>query len=320
MATLVISCMAIASRDLGGAGGGGSRDLGRLKNEGRRRRRGIRSPDYPSFLLLKRTSYRRASKERVRPLSSSFQIHELIQTTPIPRNMSPTLHAGRRTARAKALQHIYGIRREDVRYTDAAMYPDRSMAAISVIGQDKKTPTTATVRTKPPAVAEEMAIALAIVANGPQHISILTAFQTAIRRFRAGRISPQAFHALQTKGSALPKVALIWTPGNKSVEGNRHANAVARACTIRAPDADTDQSTEDSSPFAIPFPEVLAFQRGQRFKYLPPHHSLTREEATTGRQLQMTTSPPTVLSPSPDDQQMLVQRAKAAAESTGALD
>ncbi|KAG0442946.1 hypothetical protein HPB47_015457, partial [Ixodes persulcatus] len=39
---------------------------------------------------------------------------------------------------------------KDVRHTDAAMYPDRSMAAASVTGKDKDTLTTATLRTRTP--------------------------------------------------------------------------------------------------------------------------------------------------------------------------
>ncbi|KAG0415110.1 hypothetical protein HPB47_007723, partial [Ixodes persulcatus] len=232
------------------------------------------------------------------------EIHELIQTTPIPRNMNPT-------ARAKALQRIYGIHRKDVRYTDTAMYPDRSMAAVSVIGQDKKTLTTATMRTRTPAVVEEMAITIAIVANGPQHITILTDFQTAIRRFRAGRISPQAFHALQTKVPAIPKVALVWTRGHESVEGNRHAHAVARACTIRAPGADTTSPPKIPRLSKSPSPNSWHFNAAS---YPSLWACLSNPSLALSSSPSYKTWKAALLSPSPDDHQMLVQRAKAAAE------
>ncbi|KAG0432635.1 hypothetical protein HPB47_020661, partial [Ixodes persulcatus] len=58
-----------------------------------------------------------------------------------------------------------------VRYTDAASYPGRLAMAVSVIDEDMREVTTATVPTSLPIEAEEPAIALAITGNERGHAS-----------------------------------------------------------------------------------------------------------------------------------------------------
>ncbi|KAM7314642.1 uncharacterized protein ISCGN_004426 [Ixodes scapularis] len=296
-------------------------------------------------------------------------IRDHIQVAPIPKNMHPILHSGRRIARARALQHKYSSK-ADTRFTDAAMYSDQPAAAVSVIDHDLKTVVTASIRTINPVEAEETAIALAI-ASGKEYLNILSDSQTALRRFRAGRISPCALRILTDLKTPLPETTLIWTPGHESVDGNRQAHAVARACTHRVPQTEDHNTILKFIPVPNQYSEILIHQRGERFRYPPPHRSLTREEAAIWRQLQSHTyrhlallhkfyptmypascphcsgypslyhvtwacqshpSLPPISSPSPetweaallsshpDDQRSLVERAKAAAASTGALD
>ncbi|KAG0430264.1 hypothetical protein HPB47_022846, partial [Ixodes persulcatus] len=309
------------------------------------------------------------------PIPSTYQettqmpqvLRDKIQTAPIPRNMNPSLHAGRRKARAEALQRTYDDQ-NNVRYTDAATYPDRTAAVASVIDHKMNTIVTTSVKTTLPVVAEEMAIALAITSPTNQsRLVILTDSQAAIRRYKAGRISPQANQLLLKSGYGIPNVKLVWTPGHESVEGNRQAHAVARACIIRAPSLQMDH------PELVPnqFSEILAHQREMRYHFPPPDQNLSREEAAAWRQIQTNTYthlanlhkfhldrysdkcphcgeyptlyhvtwacpsnpslPPkphttnetweaALLSSSVQSQRELIERAKMAAESTGALD
>ncbi|KAM7312533.1 uncharacterized protein ISCGN_009438 [Ixodes scapularis] len=212
-------------------------------------------------------------------LPTAIQDH--IQVAPIPKNMHPILHSGRRIARARALQHKYSSK-ADTCFTDAAMYSDQPAAAVSVIDHDLKTVVTASIRTINPVEAEETAIALAI-ASGKEYLNILSDSQTALRRFRAGRISPCALRILTDLKTPLPETTLIWTPGHESVDGNRQAHAVARACTHRVPQTEDHNTILKFIPVPNQYSEILIHQRGERFRHPPPHRSLTREEAVIWR-------------------------------------
>ncbi|KAG0410071.1 hypothetical protein HPB47_012810 [Ixodes persulcatus] len=141
-------------------------------------------------------------------------IGDHIQMAPVPKNMHPILHSGRRIARARALQYKYSSK-ADTRFTDAAMYSDQPAAAVSVTDNDLKTVVTASIHTINPVEPEETAIALAI-ASGKEYLNVLSDSQTALRRFRAGRISPCALRILTDLKTPLPETTLIWTPGHES--------------------------------------------------------------------------------------------------------
>ncbi|KAG0427899.1 hypothetical protein HPB47_025074 [Ixodes persulcatus] len=311
------------------------------------------------------------------PIPSTYQettqmpqvLRDKIQTAPIPRNMNPSLHAGRRKARAEALHWTYDDQ-NNVKYTDAATYPDRTAAVASVIDHKMNTIVTASVETTLPVVAEEMAIAFAIALAGDSicyHQPNEPIPSSAIRRYKAGRISTQANQLLLKSGYGIPNVKLVWTPGHESVEGNRQAHAVARTCIIRAPSLQMDHP----EPVPNQFSEILAHQREMRYHFPPPDQNLSREEAAAWRQIQTNTYthlanlhkfypdrysdkcphcgeyptlyhvtwacpsnpslPPkphttnetweaALLSSSVQSQRELIERAKIAAESTGALD
>ncbi|KAG0416853.1 hypothetical protein HPB47_006080 [Ixodes persulcatus] len=118
-----------------------------------------------------------------------------IKVHTIPPNMDPTLHAERLKARARFYQKAHG-KRVDVLYTDAATYAyQRNAAAICVVDGIGSTQITASLRTSNTTIAEEFAIAMAIVL-GEDHVTTMSYSQAALRRFLAGRVSPKALKVL----------------------------------------------------------------------------------------------------------------------------
>ncbi|KAG0433727.1 hypothetical protein HPB47_019629, partial [Ixodes persulcatus] len=110
-----------------------------------------------------------------------------ISVAPIPKNMHPEFHQGRRQARARALQKKLQYTHH-VRYTDAASYPGRLAMAVSVIDENMREVTTATVPTSLPLEEEEASIALAITSTPAiTSLSIITDSQAACRSFGNAR-------------------------------------------------------------------------------------------------------------------------------------
>ncbi|KAG0417640.1 hypothetical protein HPB47_005444 [Ixodes persulcatus] len=155
-----------------------------------------------------------------------------------------------------------------------------------VMGQDK-TPTPATLRTGTAASAEEMALALAIDANGPQQIAVLTDSPTAIRLWLW--LEPNKESVAHARTRRRPS---LHHPGTRSGHGPIHRNFLASRNTRSRSLGVLTRSTSYVSTTTS-----LSNPRGGQ---------MTWEAA--------------LLSLSPNDQQMLLQRAKAAAENTGALD
>lgn len=93
------------------------------------------------------------------------QIREHIKVSPLPRNMHPQHHEGRRTARAETLERKYG-QQSRVVYTDAADYA-REYAMTAVVTDTARTLTSLTLRRTNTLQAEETAIALAMTQTEP---------------------------------------------------------------------------------------------------------------------------------------------------------
>ncbi|KAG0433332.1 hypothetical protein HPB47_020016 [Ixodes persulcatus] len=110
-----------------------------------------------------------------------------ISAAPIPKNMHPEFNQGRRQARARALQKKLQYTRH-IRCTDATSYPGRLAMAVSVIDEDMREMTTATVPTSLPLEREEAAIAIAITSTPAiTPLSIITDSQAARRSFGNAR-------------------------------------------------------------------------------------------------------------------------------------
>lgn len=241
--------------------------------------------------VLERLGYPTQTAGHNHTMTLPHMYRDKIHVRPIPKNMHPDYNQGRREARARALQ-IKFQKSKDVRYTDAASYPGRPAMVISVIDEDMRERTTATVSTPRPLEAEETAIALAITsALRTKHLTVVSDSQAACRSFSKGRISKIA-HQILTKHSPsqLPTTSVIWTPGHSALGGNERAHASARAMIIRAPPPQDDQSTVPV-PIPLTYHDILQHQRLSRRSLPPPHKHLTKEETVEWRLLQTNTYP-----------------------------
>lgn len=257
-------------------------------------------------------------------------VRDRLIVPPLPKNMHPTHHVGRRNQRARDLQKKYGTS-DEVVYVDAARYGDgRDAHAAAVVDRTGKCLTSATVTTGHTEAAEEAAIALAI-ATAPNATIVISDSQAAIRGFARGRVSREAARILKMCGdgdsaSRLPPqnstVFLLWTPAHTEVPlaGNEAAHAAARGLTRRAvahsvatasapengasdlPDRDTSTDTQQQhgpqwswGDRLITFRDITQHYRLERRKFPPPHDKLNRHDAVSYRLLQTHSYPSPVV-------------------------
>ncbi|KAH9376774.1 hypothetical protein HPB48_017884 [Haemaphysalis longicornis] len=223
--------------------------------------------------------------------------------------MHAETNQGRRRARVEALARRYG-QDPHVIYTDAASYPANPNAKVAVAcAVAGNAQTTYSVRTDSIRVAEETAIALAVShittarpaeADDDDTWAVITDSQAACRAFFSGILSIQANNILrQSDPSKLSFIRIVWTPGHASLPGNEHAHALAREMTHRASEEADRQIRGGSKTSASIIPSheplnytlILAYYRTQRKTLPPTHHSLSRADATSWRQLQTHTFP-----------------------------
>ncbi|XP_077541084.1 uncharacterized protein LOC144153308 [Haemaphysalis longicornis] len=114
---------------------------------------------------------------------------------PIPRNMHPNYHQGRREARAKTLNQIYS-RVPTTTYTDAAHY-NVKRAMVAVVTDGCKHLTSASIPRATAKETEELAIALALTQTNTT--TIVTDSQEACRSFMSGWVSPVTLRILKSK-------------------------------------------------------------------------------------------------------------------------
>lgn len=192
-------------------------------------------------------------------------LRERIIVAPIPKNMSPKYHRGRRSARARKLMQQFGGNPDTV-YTDVARCGAYKYA-LAVVGAaaNQGLVTCATARVASANTAEASAIALAIKtkdALGQSSIT-LTDSQVACRLFLTGRLPHSTTHLL---GSNLTqKHMIIWCPGHAGLEGNERADGAARAFVNRA----ADHSDEN------PFYHETSLSTSGASEESTVHHTLT---------------------------------------------
>ncbi|KAG0430045.1 hypothetical protein HPB47_023042, partial [Ixodes persulcatus] len=178
-----------------------------------------------------------------------------IRTMPIPRNMHPIVHAGRRLARVRYLRRRYQDD-PDVLYADAASYSTPiSGRRIAVCGPNGERRAAASLLGSPSVAEPEAAIALAITST--QHtrrydpnetVTLLTDSQAACRAWAGGLLSKWSRRILaQLTHEELPLICILWTPGHTLLQGNESANSLARGLTFRAARHGEEELVESNS-------------------------------------------------------------------------
>lgn len=212
-------------------------------------------------------------------------IRSQLHIAPVPRNMHPAHNVGRRRARGRALLAHVRSEHTEASFVDAAAYVQQEAFAVSIVDSNSRLISSATVRTSKPVVAEQVAIALAMLDSRRE--SIYSDSKAAIKAYETGMVAPQALRILQSVKSITPH-SIIWFPAHLgSTEGftsnpNEGAHEAARGLTDRA-----------ASTVPLPHGEpLLTFNEITKHFYLSrrvfplPHPALCRARAVTLRLLQ----------------------------------
>ena len=223
-----------------------------------------------------------------------------LYVAPLPRNLHPERHKGRRRGRTAWLRALLRrLNREDVYYVDVASYrqphplkkrSDHQNFVAVVIDKHGEIVNALSFRDSSVAEAETRAIALAIhTAERKGHEStIVTDSQAACRLLLRGRI-PSGCRGL-IKHRVNNDHTIFWCPAHAGLEGNERADAAARALTFRAqalaPSADFRTSAPSDTYNPAIAKDLLAHQRFTRQVYAPPDKRLTGEEAINWRKIQ----------------------------------
>nr|XP_037275871.1 uncharacterized protein LOC119168578 [Rhipicephalus microplus] len=166
----------------------------------------------------------------------TVMVREKIVIPPLPKNMHPEHHTGRRNQRAQDLQRKFGNCKEAV-FVDAARYARRCGYVAAVVDGKGTCMTSVTVQTPLTETAEEVAIALAVATTEAE--VVISDSQAAIRNYANGRVSREALRILMTNEDKIREkndTFVIWTPAHTQtpLAGNEAAHAAARALTNRA--------------------------------------------------------------------------------------
>ncbi|XP_037518199.2 uncharacterized protein LOC119394975, partial [Rhipicephalus sanguineus] len=211
-------------------------------------------------------------------------VRERIVVPPLPKNMHPDHHAGRRNKRAQDLHRKFGNSKEAV-FVDAARYARRCGYVA--------------------ATAEEVAIALAVATTEAE--VVISDSQAAIRNYANGRVSREALRILTNNEQKIRNkndTFVIWTPAHTEtpLAGNEAAHAAARELTNRAVANADAASTEvprgeewEWEERMTSYNEITQHYKLGRRKYPPPHNRLNKKQAVAWRQLQTHTYPNPVI-------------------------
>ncbi|KAH7967031.1 hypothetical protein HPB49_021536 [Dermacentor silvarum] len=159
--------------------------------------------------------------EQVRSRDIPRQIRDKIKIPPLPRNMNPAFHDGRRKDRAEALQTRY-TGRQDVLYTDAAEYDSKAAYAAVAVREDRTPMACCKVIGVETVEAEEVAIALAVSQRGAK--VVISDSKNAERNYESGRVTETAIRILNRDGGPRPLVLLVWAPAHQGLRGNEEAH------------------------------------------------------------------------------------------------
>ncbi|KAH6945217.1 hypothetical protein HPB50_007567 [Hyalomma asiaticum] len=221
---------------------------------------------------------------------------EDIQVDPIPRNIHPVHHAGRREARARAILRSVGSDAKAALFVDAAEYSTRRAFGVSVVDGKGQLVARASVCTDQVTVAEEIAFALALQAAEVPCV-VYSDSRSAIRAFSGGLISQQAARLLRS-GRRQARWAgghhISWFPahveGIDGVNPNASAHSLARECTNRAGGGEASGGNIDlgKDPLTT-FHEITSSYKLSRRGFPLPNARLNRAQGITFRLLQTDT-------------------------------
>ncbi|KAG0424935.1 hypothetical protein HPB47_027860 [Ixodes persulcatus] len=248
---------------------------------------------------LRRLGYTNLTQEEpTAPARLKPDILKRVQAAPIPKNMHPYLHTGRREARVRVLENVYGPDPQTW-YTDTALHSERAGAAtIVVTDKDGTCPTCSILNIASIQEAEEMAIALDISHAIPRRdttdlkhkIIIITDSQAACRALAGNTLYPRTAHlinAISTEWLQIQVIRVIWTPAHLGLSGNERCSGIQSQTHPRTP-----------SPFRVPtdthlntYHLVTEYYQTTHRVLPPPHRELSRAEAADWRQLQTFTLP-----------------------------
>lgn len=235
--------------------------------------------------ILERLGYK--SREIAKDMKDlPKNVREKLTISPLPRNMNPAYHEGRRRSRAITLQIRYGGR-PDVLYTDAAEHIGKKAYTAVAVTEDGVPHSCCTILSCDTQDAEEAAIALALTEPGTR--VIVSDSKSAIRNYDRGRISNAAWKILANAEVTAEQVTLIWAPAHRGLIGNEKAHAAARGLTFRTIAEDALDPFVQASPRVEElgnFHEITQHYRLAR-KVLPPANpQLSRKEEVYWRKLQ----------------------------------
>ncbi|KAG0429466.1 hypothetical protein HPB47_023608 [Ixodes persulcatus] len=162
--------------------------------------------------VIRKIGWSAAELEEKGKLAGDWQ--EKIKTKPIPKNINPACHGGRRKELGNG---------EDVVYTDVSR-DQGTTRAVAVVTTNKKMLTSVSVEVKDVEEAEEVAIALALTLPG--RTRVVTDSQQAYRSFQ--------LRVLKNKRPPEEPIDVVWVRSHYAVEGNELAHKQARALTYRA--------------------------------------------------------------------------------------
>ncbi|KAH6923408.1 hypothetical protein HPB50_001047 [Hyalomma asiaticum] len=221
---------------------------------------------------------------------------EDIQVDSIPRNIHPVHHAGRREARARAILRSVGSDAKAALFVDAAEYSTRRAFGVSVVDGKGQLVARASVCTDHVAVAEEIAIALALQAADVPCV-VYSDSRSAVRAFSGGLVSQQAARLLRS-GRRQARWAgghhISWFPahveGIDGVNPNASAHTLARECTNRAGGGEASGGNIDlrKDPLTT-FHEITTNCKLSRRRFPLPNARLNRAQGITFRLLQTDT-------------------------------
>ncbi|XP_049268930.1 uncharacterized protein LOC125757395 [Rhipicephalus sanguineus] len=227
-----------------------------------------------------------------------------LRILPLPSNMSPVLHAGRRHAAAQ--HHSPPFSTQGVAYTDASFVAPRGSCGYAIYHPHLSTPETHTSGPylHPPDVLslEVLSIVHALqsfssLPSLPEY-TIYSDSYAAIRNIQNRTLPPYLQQEVERAVYALQPspVFLRWVPGHSGIDGNELAHRLARDILHRAPfipwptpSEDSGSSVKNDGKISLrhTIKEVYLQLRLDKRLYPPPHPSLTLLEARILRHIQM---------------------------------